>query len=83
MVSYHYLLYEIMSTQLHRESWFCSSFTCYEVAHGTVWIFLVCFCFLFVFPFFASMAKWLKHPTHNWRIRRFSSYWMHANGTLQ
>ncbi|OMO71600.1 ORF40m [Corchorus olitorius] len=29
------------------------------------------------------MAEWLKRPTHNWRIRRFNSYWMHANGTLQ
>ncbi|RYR25704.1 hypothetical protein Ahy_B02g059669 [Arachis hypogaea] len=28
------------------------------------------------------MAEWLKRPTHNWRIRRFNSYWMHANGTL-
>ncbi|XLS74694.1 hypothetical protein HN51_031559, partial [Arachis hypogaea] len=28
------------------------------------------------------MAEWLKCPTHNWRIRRFNSYWMHANGTL-
>lgn len=28
----------------------------------------------------ASMAEWLKHPTHNWRSRRFNSYWMHANG---
>jgi heme exporter protein CcmC len=27
---------------------------------------------------FASMAEWLKRPTHNWRIRRFNSYWMHA-----
>ncbi|KAB2043898.1 hypothetical protein ES319_D01G051200v1 [Gossypium barbadense] len=27
------------------------------------------------------MAEWLKRPTHNWRIRRFNSYWMHANGT--
>ncbi|KAI4297592.1 hypothetical protein L6164_037477 [Bauhinia variegata] len=26
------------------------------------------------------MAEWLKCPTHNWRIRRFNSYWMHANG---
>ncbi|OMP13319.1 ORF40m [Corchorus olitorius] len=25
------------------------------------------------------MAEWLKRPTHNWRIRRFNSYWMHAN----
>ncbi|KAG6730260.1 hypothetical protein I3843_01G070100 [Carya illinoinensis] len=22
-------------------------------------------------------------PTHNWRIRRFNFYRMHANGTLQ
>ena len=29
----------------------------------------------------ASMAEWLKRPTHNWRIRRFNSYWMHANGS--
>ena len=29
------------------------------------------------------LAEWLKPPTHNWRIRRFNSYWMHANGTLQ
>ncbi|MFS7969418.1 putative NADH:ubiquinone reductase (H(+)-translocating) [Helianthus anomalus] len=25
----------------------------------------------------------VKHPTHNWRIFRFNSYWMHTNGTLQ
>src|SRR3954464_3683197 len=30
----------------------------------------------------ASMAEWLKHPTHNWRSRRFNSYWMHANRNL-
>lgn len=33
---------------------------------------------------FASMAEWLKLPnsTLDWRIRRFDSCWMHANGTL-
>jgi hypothetical protein len=28
------------------------------------------------------MAEWLKRPTHNWRIRRFNSYWMHANAPI-
>ena len=30
----------------------------------------------------ASMAEWLKRPTHNWRSRRFNSYWMHANRNI-
>ncbi|ESW23617.1 hypothetical protein PHAVU_004G062700 [Phaseolus vulgaris] len=28
------------------------------------------------------MDKWLKRQTHHWRMHRFNSYWMHANGTL-
>ena len=30
----------------------------------------------------ASMAEWLKRPTHNWQIRRFNSCWMHTNGPI-